>query len=113
MALKVIGKGTFGTEGTDENIQSVTASESVSEVTAKDKDGNVIGVALTEHVTEKTLEVLATGGSEPPAIGEAYEGGIVTARSKTSSNTEFSRWSVTVKTWDGVTGSSETQVVQS
>lgn len=113
MALKVLGKGQFGADSSIEGAQSVTESESVSETTAKDKDGNIIGVALTEHTTEKTLEVLATDGDEPPAIAEEFEGGVVTSRSKTSSNSDFTRWSVTVKTWDGINGSSETQVVQS
>lgn len=104
MALKVIGKGSFGAQASSDMAQSVSVSESVTETTAKNSTGDIVGVALTEHVTETTIEVLATDGDEPPAIGEAYEGGVVTARSKTSSNTDFARWSVTVKTWDEIKG---------
>lgn len=103
MALKVLGTGTFGAQASDTMAQSVNKSESVTETTAKNSTGDIVGVALTEHVTETTLEVLATGGSEPPSIGSTYEGGVVTARSIISSNTEFARWSVTVKTWDSIT----------
>lgn len=104
MALKVIGKGKFGAESDEELAQSVSVSETVTETTAKNKDGDIVGVALSEHTTEKTIEVLATDGEEPPAIGAAFEGGVVTARSKSSSNTDFSRWSVTVKTWAAISG---------
>jgi hypothetical protein len=113
MALKIIGQGKFGAQSTDKNAQSVSSDESVSETTAKDKDGNIIGVALTEHVTEKTVEVLATDGDEPPAVGEPFDGGTVLRRSESSSNSDFTRWSVTVKIWHDIKEEQGTSVVQS
>lgn len=109
MALKIIGKGSFGVEdATGEGGQSLTVSESCEEVTLKNKDGDFIGVALVSATTEKNYEIAATDGSEPPEIGKAFLEGIVTARTKTSGNSQFATWSVTVKKWgdlDATSGS--------
>lgn len=99
MALKIIGKGTFGVEAEGESGQSLTVSESCEEVTLKNKDGEFLGVALVSMTTEKTYEVAATDGSEPPEIGGSFLEGTVTARTKTSGNAQFATWSVTVKKW--------------
>lgn len=106
MALKVLGTGTFGVDATAELAQSASITENVDIVEATNKDGDVVGVALVKPSTEKTLEVLASEGDEPPAIGEAYEGGFVIGRTKNTVNSDFQRWSVTVRIWPEISGES-------
>lgn len=108
MAIKVIGKGMFGVDSTIDSAQSATESQSCSENVALNKDGEPIGVVLSNKSVEKSLEVLVTGDSEPPAIGETYDGGTVTAVSLSSSNTDFRKYSITIKTWGELGTGTET-----
>ena len=107
MAVKVIGKGTFGADSTIEGAQSVSENRTCNETVALDKNGEPLGVALSGENTEKTIEVLVTGDSEAPAIGSVYDGGTVTSVSLTSSNSDFRKYSVTVKTWGTLGGGNE------
>lgn len=102
MALKILGKGSFGTDADQEMAQSATKTQSATETLAQNKDGDVVGVALSALTTEKSIEVLVTDGTALPAIGDAFEGGYVTNVSESSGNTQFRRATVTVKTWDEV-----------
>lgn len=102
MALKIIGKGKFGVDDSNTNAQSATETTSVTETLAMNKDGDIIGVALSAQTTEKTLEVLVTDDA-PPAIGDKIGSATVTQVELTSSNTDFQRYTVTTKDW-GVTG---------
>lgn len=113
MAIKTIGKGTFGVDSSIDGAQSATENQSCSETVALDKNGEPMGVVLSNKTVEKTLEVLVTGDDSPPALGEVYDGGTVTGISLTSSNTDFRKYSVTIKTWGSLGGESETSVVES
>lgn len=106
MAVKIIGKGQFGVDSTIDAAQSASENRSVSENVALNKDGEPMGVVLSNETVEKTLEVLVTGEDEAPAIGETYDGGTVTAVSITSSNTDFRKYSVTIKKWGSLGGES-------
>lgn len=99
MALKIIGKGAFGADSSNTGAQSVTETKSVTETLALNKDGDVIGVALTQETTEKTVEVIVTSDANVPAIGDTFDGGTVTQVEKNSSNTDFQRYTVTTKIW--------------
>lgn len=103
---KVIGKGTFGADSSKSGAQSVTKNKSVTESVALDKDGEVIGVALSQETTETTYEILYSAEETIPKVGDTYEGGVVTAVSESSSNSDFRKFTVTVKVWGTVGGAS-------
>lgn len=102
---KIIGKGTFGANSSKEGAQSVTKTSSVTETVALDKDGEVIGVALTQETQETSYEILYLPGETVPKVGDSYEGGVVTGVTEQSSNGDFRKYTVTVKIWGGVGGS--------
>ena len=104
MAIKTIGKGLFGVDSTIDAAQSATENQSCSENVALNKDGEPMGVVLSNKSVEKTLEVLVTDEDTPPQIGETYDGGTVTAVSQTSSNTDFRKYSITIKVWGELGG---------
>lgn len=110
MAIKTIGKGLFGVDSTIDAAQSATEEHSCTETVALNKDGEPMGVALTNKVSTKTLEVLVTGEDSPPGIGESYDGGTVLGYSLTSSNTDFRKYSVTIKVWGELGGAKSTAV---
>ena len=101
---KIIGKGTFGADSSKPGAQSVTKNKSATESVALDKDGEVVGVALSQETTETTYEILYSAEEAIPKVGDTYEGGVVTAVSESSSNSDFRKFSVTVKTWGSVGG---------
>lgn len=101
---KIIGKGTFGADSSKSGAQSVTKNKSATESVALDKDGEVVGVALSQETTETTYEILYSAEETIPKVGDTYEGGVVTAVSESSSNSDFRKFSVTVKTWGSVGG---------
>lgn len=102
MPIKVLGQATFGVDSSKSGAQSVSENTSCTETVALNNEGDPIAVALSAKITEKTLEVIVTGDDSLPEIGENFEDGTVVAITKTSSNTDFQRYSVTVKKWDGV-----------
>lgn len=110
MAIKIIGKGQFGTDSSIEGAQSASETRSVSENVALNKDGEPMGVVLSNKTVEKTLEVIVTGDDDVPEIGDIYDGGTVTNVTLNSSNTDFRKYSITVKTW-GELGKSEQTAV--
>lgn len=104
MAIKIIGKGRFGVDSTIEGAQSASENRTCSENVALNKDGEPMGVVLSNETVEKTLEVLVTGDDDAPALGEVYDGGTVTAVSLSSSNSDFRKYSITIKTWGELGG---------
>lgn len=107
MAIKIIGQGTFGVDSTIEGAQSASENQTCNETVALNKDGEPMGVVLSNKTVEKTLEVLVTGEDTAPEIGAVYDGGTVTSVTLTSSNTDFRKYSVTIKTWGELGGSAE------
>lgn len=108
MASPIVkGTGKFGVStATDTLAQSYSSAKSANETLAINSNGEVVGVALTQITNEQTVEVLVGTESAAPEIGGTYAGltGVVTGFTKTESNSDFQRYSVTVKTWDNVTG---------
>jgi len=108
MAVIIKGKGTFGVQtATQDLAQSLNDATSTNETLAINASGEIVGVALSQKTREMTVEVLVDADSAEPEIGGSYAGltGVVTAFTKTSSNTDFARYSVTVKSWGAIDGS--------
>lgn len=101
-STKVIGPVEFS--GGTGNEQSYTKTQSAQEVIARAADGTIVGVALLPEPEEITKEVLVGAGETPPNVMDEVDGGVVTNVTETGSNSDFRKYSVTIKLY-GVAGS--------
>lgn len=91
-------------------VQSTSISEAAEVAEARGSDGKVIAQKAYSTSKEYQIEVLFEAGTEPPAIGTIAtiggdEGwtGIVTARTKNESNTDYVKMTLTVQKKDAAT----------
>lgn len=105
MAVIIKGKGAFGVSSAENALtQSYSSNTNVNETLAISSTGEIVGVALSQKTNEQTVEVLVDGTASAPEIGGSYAGltGVVTGFTKSESNSDFQRYSVTVKQWDSI-----------
>ena len=92
----VIGNYDIGADSSKTMAQSVSKSTNGQETRAIDKDGNIVGVVISQIVSTRTIEMIMTPGELEPEIGADYDGGKVTDVQVNSSNSDFKRLTVTV-----------------
>lgn len=90
------GQGSFGVSGSENLAQSKSVNKTADTAELRNKDGDVVGLAIYNEREEITLDVGVPSGGTLPAVGDTLEGGIVTAVNTSESNTAFKTASVTI-----------------
>lgn len=100
---EIKGRGQFGVSLT--GAQSLTKNKTCDTAELRDENGEVVGLALYNKREEITAQVIMSSGANAPAVGDAFQGGIITAVSENETNTGFRMYSVTAVAYSGISAS--------
>lgn len=91
---EIKGKGTFGVSGA-ELAQSKSATKTADTAELRNSTGDIVGLAIYNRREEVNMEIGVDGTTTIPAVGDDFEGGIVTSVVENESNSAFKTYSVT------------------
>lgn len=93
---EIKGKGAFGVSATDELTQSKSTTKTADTAELRNSTGDIVGLAIYNKREEVNMEIGADSNSTIPAVGDDFEGGIVTSVVENESNSAFKTYSVTI-----------------